>query len=167
MQRWRNRCLEDGLEQPRRQTEDLLRRRLTHLRETRPLGDDPAWLRTLTGHTGWVNAVAYSPDGHYLASVSGRKIWVWDAESGKLLHTLEGHAESVRAVAYSPDGRYLASASDDKTVRVWDAESGKLLCTLEGTAGFLSCAFHPDGRHLAAGDGLGRIHWLEWVPGEG
>jgi hypothetical protein len=23
-----------------------------------------------------------------------------------------------------------------------------------------SCAFHPDGRHVIAGDSLGNLHWL-------
>ncbi|MCE7947446.1 MAG: TIR domain-containing protein, partial [Chloroflexi bacterium CFX4] len=63
-----------------------------------------AIIRTLRGHTGWVTAVAYAPDGACLVSASDDKtLIVWDAATGKALRALEGHTASVRAVAYAPD----------------------------------------------------------------
>ncbi|TKA38987.1 hypothetical protein B0A49_13918, partial [Cryomyces minteri] len=47
-------------------------------------------LRTLEGHSHWVSAVAFSPDGKLLASASwDSTVKVWDAGTGTTLQTLE------------------------------------------------------------------------------
>ena len=83
---------------------------------------DGKLLHALTGHTGWVNSVAYSPDGQQIVSGSHDKtVKIWDANTGKELHTLTGHNGSVFSVAFSPDGQRIVSGGGDKTVKIWDA----------------------------------------------
>ncbi|MGW9273110.1 AAA family ATPase, partial [Embleya sp. NPDC055612] len=92
---------------------------------------NPAWRDTLTGHTGWVNAVACTVvDGRPMAVTGSddRTVRVWDLTSGRPRgRPLTGHTDAVRAVACTVvDGRPVAvTGSDDHTVRVWDLTSGR------------------------------------------
>jgi WD40 repeat protein len=115
--------------------------------------DWSALLQTLEGHTGWVNAIAFSKDGKTLASGSDdRTVRLWDPTTGQCRQTLEGHAGGVYAIAFSKDGKTLASGSDDCTVRLWDPTTGQCRQTLEGhTGGVNAIAFSKDGKTLASG----------------
>ena len=69
-------------------------------------------LKTLEGHTGCVNSIAFSPDGATIASGSDDyTIKLWDSKDGKIIKTVEGHTSSVRSVAFSPDVATIASGS--------------------------------------------------------
>ncbi|WP_414574265.1 WD40 repeat domain-containing protein, partial [Nostoc sp. CCY 9925] len=109
-------------------------------------------VNTLEGHSKTVTSVAYSPNGHQLASASwDNTIKLWDISSGKLLQTLTGHSDTVNSVAYSPNGHQLASASWDNTIKLWDISSGKLLQTLTGHSDTVnSVAYSPNGQQLAS-----------------
>jgi WD40 repeat protein len=55
---------------------------------------DGRLLRTLEGHTGSVQSVAFSPDGQTLASGSwDNTVRLWRVADGRLLRTLEGHTD--------------------------------------------------------------------------
>ncbi|MCP4591867.1 MAG: hypothetical protein GY842_14115 [bacterium] len=109
-------------------------------------------LRTLTGHTDQVIAVAVTPDGRRAVSASAdHTLKVWDLESGEELRTLTGHTFRVWAVAVTPDGRRAVSASYGKILKVWDLESGAELCTLTGhTSNVRAVAVTPDGRRAVS-----------------
>jgi WD40 repeat protein/serine/threonine protein kinase/tetratricopeptide (TPR) repeat protein len=118
-------------------------------------------VQRLPGHAKWVYALAYSPDGKWLASGSwDGTIKLRDAATGEERLTLFGHDGFVMDVAFSPDSRALASTSEDRSVRLWEIPSGRPLGTFHGHTDFtVSVAFSPDGRELASGaiDGTLRL----------
>jgi len=77
------------------------------------------------GIRGALTAVAYSPDGRFLASAdASRNIFVWDAASKQL--RIEGwifHTARVSSIAWTPDGKHLASGGLDSSVYVWSVET--------------------------------------------
>lgn len=110
---------------------------------------------------GWVDGVAFSPDGAILASGARNDIEVtlWDVISGQQLKRLT-HEGGIRSVAFSRDGAILASGSEDGTAKLWDVRGcidssqncGDSLRTLKVDEGwFLSVAFSPDRTVLASG----------------
>lgn len=127
-----------------------------HPRETRPL----------TGHTGFVNALAFAPSGRLLASFGyDRTARLWDlTDPGRPVSVavLRGHDNAVYNGAFSPDGRTLATAGQDTTVRLWDVtRPGRPAppAVLDGYGTYVdSLAFSPDGRLLATGGGEPSVH---------
>jgi WD40 repeat protein len=100
-----------------------------------------------------LNAVAFSPDGKYLATASGRnrsEVRIWDTATRRLVRSLPPGAGQVTAVALGPGGRRLAIGSADGSVKLWDVATGKELPRLHGhTTKILAVAFSPDGTRLA------------------
>ncbi len=119
-------------------------------------GDKPAADAKVKAELSSPVAVAYSPDGGWIASAGLTEIHVWDAATGKKLHTLKGHKGPLRAIAFGKDKNTLASGGDDKKVCVWDVTKEKIVATADEQAGIVNAvAFSSDGSLLAAVNGGG------------
>jgi WD40 repeat protein len=113
-----------------------------------------------------VNAVAWSPDGKYIASGGGLympgpdySVHVWEAATDKTVNIYRENTSAVTGLAWSPDGKYIASASDDQVVHVWEALTGRQLVVHHEPAeqsalvGPDTVTWSPDGKLIVSGGG--------------
>jgi WD40 repeat protein len=146
-------------------------------------------LQTLAGHGDAVYALAYSPDGRWLASGGlDTRARLWDAATGQARHVLAGYQASVVALAFSPNGQTLYSLAaafegcheacnrfpwmmpareEPEPLRLWRAESGELLRAPGGQAeqALYSLSLSPDGSTLAGSTGWG-VYVFDAATGE-
>ena len=127
----------------------------------------PAWhapwklMRVISGHLGWVRALAVEPNNSWFASGAGdRTIKIWDLATGNLRLTLTGHISTVRGLAVSPRHPYLFSCGEDKMVKCWDLETNKVIRHYHGHLSGVYClSLHPTLDVLVTGgrDGVARV----------
>ncbi|MGH3135810.1 MAG: WD40 repeat domain-containing protein, partial [Gaiellaceae bacterium] len=117
----------------------------------------------LSGHSGEVLAVGYSPKGDVVATgAADGTARLWSAETGRLLHTLRADG-AVLATTFDAAGGRLATVATDRAVRVWDVRSGRELRAFVGVHDRTDPAF-------AWGDGVAfvghdRIAISPWASG--
>jgi len=107
----------------------------------------PPWKlhRVISGHLGWVKAVAFEPGNEWFATGGGdRLIKIWDLASGTLKLSLTGHVGSVTGVTVSGRHPYLFSCGDDRQVKCWDLECNKVIRHYHGhLSAVYGVSLHP------------------------
>jgi len=81
-------------------------------------GDKP--LRSVTGHSDSIYRAIYSPSGTRVATLGyAGTLFIWDAETGQMMHQDQLPVRVAYAMAYSPDGAELAIGSVDPRVLLY------------------------------------------------
>ena len=87
-------------------------------------------VQIIDSHTSPMNAVAWSPDGAYIASAGGddfigypadNAIRIWNAETFELVREIE-YDESIMSISWKPDGSQIAAVDADGVVYFVDIE---------------------------------------------
>src|SRR5262249_13024159 len=106
-------------------------------------------LRT-TDKPGWVSALAFSPDGRFVASSasSAGVLLIWNAATGRINVNVRTGQFGLNSVAYSPDGRTIVGVNPG--ARLFNAASGRTLATFDlGHSGVNAVSYSPDGKIVA------------------
>jgi len=105
----------------------------------------------LQGHKGKVRALAFSPDGRRIASVTPRErhVSLWELPAGA--RTLSpGEPDEVQALAFDPFGEYLVIASG-RYLRHWDLASNTIEDRWRRCGNYCrQVAIDPDGLNVVA-----------------
>jgi hypothetical protein len=128
---------------------------------------DGAQEHLIKKHTDWVQAVAYSADGRFLASGDrAGGLWIWEAKTARELYNCAGHKDGVTDAAFRGDSNLLASASQDGTIKLWNTTDGTLAKSINAhPGGVLSVAFTHDGRLVSCGrDGQVKVWTVDGSP---
>ncbi|MEW6235875.1 MAG: protein kinase [Candidatus Omnitrophota bacterium] len=116
---------------------------------------------SLSGLSGMVNSVVFSPDGKRIITKDVDGSQVWDIETGQTIidsqsQSLTGKFSFSSAV-FSPSGAHIVTTGWDSgwgenskkdLSKVWDAKTGQELFIFEGN---MPAAYSPDGKKIATG----------------
>lgn len=98
-------------------------------------------LQSFTGHTGAVNAVCFTPDGHRLVSGGNDKVRIlWDIDTGKESARWSTPEFFVSCLEISSDGRYLVESGGSNAAIVRELATQQVVQTLRGHEdGWIMC----------------------------
>jgi WD40 repeat protein len=117
--------------------------------------------QSLAAHADVVTAVAFAPDGRWLASVGwDGAVLLWDVADARVKRRFELKVSApgpARSVIFSGDGRWVAAGFLSGSIGVWNVETGALLATLREassarTSNLVPVALSADGRAYTAND---------------
>lgn len=94
----------------------------------------PSWIQTLTGHSGYIRAMALSRNGQRIVSVErDDTIKIWNATTGEPMKTIQlvDTADISSSLAFSEDGQLILSPSSSN-VKLLNAGTGLVERTLVG-----------------------------------
>ncbi|HEY1377709.1 MAG TPA: hypothetical protein VGF55_12995 [Gemmataceae bacterium] len=107
---------------------------------------------------GFVEALAWSPDGRTLALNAGVTVRLYDVAARTERVAFKAKYCYVPRLAFSPDGRLLATTDNSTGLHLWDAATGARRATLRaGRERRRPVAFAPDGLTVAAGGANGSV----------
>ena len=103
-----------------------------------------------------LTALAWSPDGRWIAVPGRGEVLVFAVDGLELKHRLRGAAARIESLAFSPDGSRLAAAAGTPSrfgeLQIWDPVSGTLRQSVRvGTDSVFGAAWSPDGTRVALG----------------
>ncbi len=113
-------------------------------------------------HGASVNALAFSPDGKFLATAAGREVFVWDVAGRKKKYALPvEHLDDITALRITPQAT-LVTVARDKTARIYQMGADAAAMTQDGLLDHRSGAvdvlgLSADGSRMLFDQDAGRI----------
>jgi len=110
------------------------------------------------GGAKWVEKLAWSPDGHLLATAGGKKVRLWEYATGNLLREYDQHGGTVADLAWQPGTGRLAVAAYGG-VSIYDPTQAEAVGHFNWKGAPLKLAWAPNGKMLAHGNQDATVHF--------
>ncbi|ETX06250.1 MAG: hypothetical protein ETSY2_18270, partial [Candidatus Entotheonella gemina] len=136
-------------------------------RALRTVLSTPHFSHILRDHRGPVYAVAFSRDGHMLASGShDGTVRLWHLHQPHAApRVLAAQQNHIWSIAFNPDGHTLAAGHGNGTIQLWDLRQPHTSTILHGHTGpVYAVAFSSQGHTLASGSHDATVRL--WKPSE-
>ncbi len=134
-------------------------------------------------HSSYASGCVLLPDGRTVISGGYDGMLLWhDVETRRVVRRVKAHEFWNWQLALSPDGarvaattgqylpggwKYEPAAETEPSVKVYDTRTGERVAGFSHTPPVLSCAFSPDGLHLAAATMMGEVRVWSLAEGAG
>lgn len=113
----------------------------------------------LDGGGAWVEHLAWSPSGHFLASAAGRTLRLWNAQ-GERVREFEDHPSTIADLAWKPGVDELGSVAYG-VVNFWNPAAVVPIRSFHWKGSMLALAWSPNGAYLATGNQDATVHF--WI----
>jgi WD40 repeat protein len=125
-------------------------------------------LHSLEAGTAWVERVAWSPSGNYLAAAAGRTIRLWDFSTPnlpQLLHTYPAQPSTITDLAWHPKEDTFASCAYNG-LSLWSPASSQPKQEFPWKGSMLCLAWSPDGKYITTGNQDSTIQFWNLITGK-
>ncbi len=119
--------------------------------------------RAIDVGSGWVENLAWSPDGQRLAASCSRQVYMYDADGAEVWRS-DDHPSTVSAIAWS-SARELATACYGRA-SFFNAATGNLRQKLEWQGSLVSMVLSPGGGIVACGSQDNSVHFWRRSTGQ-
>lgn len=123
-------------------------------------------IATLTGHSGEICGLKWSPDGMQLASgANDNVVKVWDAGSSQAKYTFTESSAAVKALAWCPfEKNVLATGGGtaDRHIRFYNTEAGTLQNSIDTQSQVCSLQWSKHSKELLSAHGFSQNQLSVW-----
>ncbi len=111
---------------------------------------------------GWLERLAWSPDGAHLATALGRRLLVLN-EAGEIAHEFAGHKSTVADFAWNPRNPAEIASVADGGATMWRLGESEPFARFDWGGASLLARWSPDGRWLVTGDQTPSVHLYDFT----
>lgn len=110
----------------------------------------------------WVQDIAFSPDGEFVAATYDDRIIFWEAATGELIKRIDAAVQRQK-IAFDPTGGQFVTIGAEAGSRVvlWDLESGEPVRDFDGAAQLEDVVYISDGSAILTAGKTGILTMLD------